>query len=101
MLRLSIRVRLRYWMATRFGLLARPFGLSVSTRLKPIERDALLSVSWAIGRHSDFGSSSPGEVSIWSALCVLVGQGQKELLGATMVAPALLWHPDDVMWVWC
>src|SRR5215471_16772161 len=101
MLLLSIPVRLRCWTATRFGLLARPFGLSVSTRLKPIERDAHLSVSWAIGRHSDFGSSWPGAASIWSVLRVLVGQGQREPLGATMVARALLLHPEDVMWVWC
>ena len=77
-------------MATRFGLLARPFGLSVSTRLKPIERDAHLSVSWAIGQHSDFGSSWPRVASIWSEFSVLVGQGPRELLDATMVARALL-----------
>jgi hypothetical protein len=38
-------------------------GLSVSTGLKPIERDARRSVSGAIGRHSGFANSWPVAVS--------------------------------------
>jgi hypothetical protein len=51
-------------MATQFASRARPFGSLVSTRLKRIERDARLSVSWGIGQLSGFGSSWPGAASI-------------------------------------
>jgi DNA invertase Pin-like site-specific DNA recombinase len=58
--RAMIQERVRAGLAVR----ARPFGLSVLTRLKPIERDARPSGSWGIGRLSGFGSSWPGAASI-------------------------------------